>query len=100
MAAVITAAAITAAGNNNGNSGGNGGGGAGGGAPVTTPLLGNPRDNVPPLQWVPPTGVITVAASDFGRDKGSIRTAPVDIARDVLSKAPDTKTDDTDIAEL
>jgi hypothetical protein len=81
-------------GHNGGNSnsdGNNGGGGAGGGPPVTTPLLGNPRDNVPPLQWVPPTGVITVAASDFGRDKGSIRTAPADIAKNVLSKAPDTK---------
>lgn len=77
--------------NGGGNGGGNNGGGGSGGPPVTTPLLLNPKIKVPPLQVVPPTGVITVAASDFGRDRNSIKSAPVDIAKTVLSRAPDIK---------
>ncbi len=63
-----------------------------GGAPVATPIRGG-RDklNTPPLEEVPPGGVVTVAASEFGRGKGKFLTPPLSVAQNVLSKAPDAR---------
>ncbi len=60
------------------------------GGPVVTPIRdGKDRINEPPLGTVPPGGVVTVAASEFGRGKGNFRTPPLAVAQDVLSKVPD-----------
>ncbi|MEP6705062.1 MAG: DUF6600 domain-containing protein, partial [Acidobacteriota bacterium] len=58
--------------------------------PVVTPIR-NGRDkvNAPPLENVPPIGVVTVAASEFGRGKGHFTTPPLAVAKSVLSIIPD-----------
>jgi hypothetical protein len=60
-----------------------------GGAPAFTPLPG--KQNEPPLGTVPPTGVVTVPASEFGRSKVKFGTPSAAIAKTVLSKAPDDR---------
>ena len=62
----------------------------GGGTPTVTAI---PRDkqNIPPFQQVPPGGVVTVAASEFGRGKGKYGATPLAVAQDVLSKVPDVQ---------
>jgi hypothetical protein len=42
----------------------------------------------PPLESIPPTGVVAVDASSFGRGKINSRIVPVDLAKKVLSEAP------------
>ncbi len=44
----------------------------------------------PPLQTVPPTGVVTVPESEFGRGKREFLTPPLATAKEVLSKIPET----------
>jgi hypothetical protein len=63
--------------------------GSGPQAPVITPIRGG-RDkiNQPPLSDVPPGGVVTVAASEFGRGKGRFGTPPLSVAQNILSKDP------------
>ena len=58
--------------------------------PAVTPVRGG-RDklNTPPLEEVPPIGVVTVAASEFGRGKGSYKTPPLAVAKSILSAPPD-----------
>ncbi len=60
------------------------------GAPPNTPIRGG-RDkiNLPPFENVPPGGVVTVPASEFGRGKNSYGTPPLAVAKAVLSKIPD-----------
>ena len=62
-----------------------------GSGPIITPLGTNPRDRngQPPLASVPPSGVVTVAVSEFGRGKGRFATAPLATAQSILSKTPD-----------
>lgn len=43
----------------------------------------------PGLQRIPPSGVIAVDASEFGRRTGGYRTAPLETARTVLAKTPE-----------
>ena len=43
-----------------------------------------------PLSEVPPTGVVTVATSEFGRGKGNFKTPPLAMAKSVLSVPPET----------
>lgn len=45
--------------------------------------------NGPPLANVPASAVVSVAASEFGRDKRGFQTLPVATARELLSKVPD-----------
>ncbi|MCY7374995.1 MAG: FecR domain-containing protein [Pyrinomonadaceae bacterium] len=59
----------------------------------TTVVVVNPTPNPTPRpvqDWeaLPPTGVTTVAASDFGRNKIKFRTAPADLARKALESNP------------
>ena len=62
-----------------------------GSGPVTTPIRGGKdRVNSPPLEDVPPGGVVTVPASEFGRGKGRYTTPPLTVAKSVLSKVPET----------
>jgi hypothetical protein len=42
----------------------------------------------PPLGRVPATGVVTVAESEFGRNKGGFRTASAETSRVILSQVP------------
>ena len=58
-------------------------------APVITQLPG--KENVPPFQVVPPNGVVSVAASEFGKTKKGFQTAPLSVAEQVLVKVPDVK---------
>jgi hypothetical protein len=60
-----------------------------GGLPVTPIRGGRDRVNEPPLGDVPPSGVVSVAVSEFGRNKGSYGTPPLSVANNVLSKVPD-----------
>lgn len=48
-------------------------------------------DNLPPFQWIPTTGVVSVPANEFGTGKTSYKTAPQALAEQVLSKVPDAK---------
>ena len=48
------------------------------------------RNQTPPLQSVPPTGVVTVPESEFGREKRGYRTPPLATAKEILSKVPET----------
>jgi len=41
------------------------------------------------LPSIPPKGVVVVDASEFGRDRKGFKTAPTDVAQQVLSKIPD-----------
>ena len=82
---------------NDGHHGGNGGHG-GGPTPTPTPpvvVAGDPptygkRSKRPPFASVPPTGVVTVKAEEFGRSKGT-RMPPLALAKDVLLKIPDDR---------
>lgn len=56
--------------------------------PVITNEQRTARKLTPPLQTVPPTGVVTVPASEFGRGKADLRRPPLSTARAVLSKVP------------
>lgn len=47
--------------------------------------------NVPPLQWVPPAGVVSVEANEFGTGKTSYKTASLPLAQQVLTKIPDER---------
>lgn len=67
----------------------------GGGSPTPSPRPpvaqngpGLRKVKTPPLQGVPPTGVITVAANDFGTKIKGGRTAPLAMANTVLSRIP------------
>lgn len=60
------------------------------GGPIMTPEERMARRTTPPLQNVPPTGVVTVAKSDFERGAASYKRAPIENAREVLSKMPET----------
>ena len=44
----------------------------------------------PPFLGLPPTGVVTVAESDFGRGKGKFLTPPLATAKEILTKVPGT----------
>lgn len=48
------------------------------------------RLHTPPLASVPPGGVVTVPTEEFGRGRSGIRRAPLDVAKNVLSKEPET----------
>ena len=82
-------------GNNNHNSGGNSNPNptpTPGAAPAVTPIRGGvDKFNLPPLESVPPSGVVSVAASEFGRGKTNFKTPPLAVAQNVLAKAPDAK---------
>ena len=73
-----------------------GGGGTGGPTPTPTPVtpvtgggtIGSSRLPHPPLGIVPPSGVVGVPASEFGRmTKGNL-TPPLSVANGVLSRVP------------
>ncbi|HQZ82302.1 MAG TPA: FecR domain-containing protein [Pyrinomonadaceae bacterium] len=71
-----------------GNGNGNGGGGHTGGNPTPSPTPGilGPgfiRDNVPPLQTVPTTGVVAVSRDQFGSKRPNIQP-PLDVAKSVV----------------
>jgi hypothetical protein len=53
--------------------------------PTPTPT---PTVTVPINKGIPQVGVITVPASDFGRNKSNFRTAPIDLAQKALATAP------------
>ncbi len=59
--------------------------------PAPTPVIGakNRRfERKPPELDVPPTGVVAVDASDFGRKTRGFMTAPPELAKKVLSRMP------------
>jgi hypothetical protein len=58
-------------------------------APNLTNEQRNARLRTSPLGRVPPSGVIAVDASEFGRRAGGFRVAPPETARTVLSKTPE-----------
>ena len=71
--------------NNNNNTGGN---------PTPTPNavpvpLPGKGPKLPPLESVPPTAVVTIAKEQFGNQIKGAKTAPLDVAKMVLSKEPD-----------
>lgn len=74
-------------GNGNGNGNGNGGGHTGGNpTPSPTPGILGPgfiRDNVPPLQTVPTTGVVAVSRDQFGSKRPNIQP-PLEVAKSVV----------------
>lgn len=47
---------------------------------------------LPPSAVIPPSGVVSVEVSSFGTGKGKFRTAPTDLATEVLAQAPRTET--------
>ena len=60
--------------------------------PAVTPIRGGvDKLNIPPFENVPPTAVIAVPASEFGRGKTNFKTPPLAVAQNVLAKAPDAK---------
>ncbi|MEO8041338.1 MAG: DUF6600 domain-containing protein [Acidobacteriota bacterium] len=62
------------------------------GTPPFTPIRnGRDRLNIPPFENVPPGGVVTVPASQFGRGKGKFGTPSLAVAKTLLSKAPDDR---------
>lgn len=86
--------------NNDNHHGGNwNGNGNGNGNPTPSPTPNVPASapgrqprsspGQPPLIEVPPTGVVTVAVSEFGRSKGRFSIAPLESARTVLTGSPD-----------
>ena len=89
-------------GNNNWGGNHNGGGSWGGNnpsgvTPTPTPgsqppgkiVIGGRNISQPPLANVPANAVVSVAMSDFGRDKRGFQTAPPMLAKSLLSKVPD-----------
>ncbi len=78
------------------NGGHNGGGHSGGPTPTPTPTVAvnppvNPKIKTPPLGMVPPTGVVMMDASEFGRGTKT-RTPPLATANAVLTKTPGDRT--------
>jgi hypothetical protein len=76
--------------NNNNNTGG-------GGNPTPTPTpnavpvpLPGKGAKVPPLQTVPPGAVVTIAKEQFGNQIKGAKTAPLDVAKLVLARDPET----------
>lgn len=59
------------------------------GPPPSTPLPG--KQNLPPFETIPPTGVVTVPASEFGRGRVRFGTPSAAVAKTLLSKAPDDR---------
>jgi hypothetical protein len=59
-----------------------------GNTPILTAEQRRARRTTPPLQNIPPNGVVTVAKSDFGKTRSGFKTPPLSTARDVLSKSP------------
>lgn len=61
--------------------------------PASYPLLTADRRRrraiTPPLMNLPPTAVVSVQASEFGRGKGNLRTPPLAIANAAISKMND-----------
>lgn len=47
------------------------------------------RKLTPPLQSIPPTGVVTVPTIDFGRISRGFSRPPADTAKEILTKTPD-----------
>lgn len=83
-----------------GNGGGNGGGGPhptptptppAGGGPVAVNGPGLNKNKRPPLEEVPPTGVVTVDRSQFGRELGGVKSPPLGDATAILTKVPDAR---------
>lgn len=56
---------------------------------IPAPLPGK-GPKLPPLQTIPPGAVVTVAKEQFGNQIKGAKTAPLDVAKLVLSKDPDT----------
>jgi hypothetical protein len=56
--------------------------------PILTPEQRRARMTTPPLQNIPPTGVVTVGKDEFGTGRGVNRRPPLATAREVLSKPP------------
>ncbi len=57
--------------------------------PTPTPGRGRkPYDKKPVEFGVPPTGVVAVEVSEFGKGTRSIRTVPIEVAKKALSKTP------------
>ena len=70
----------------NGNGNGNGGGNGGNPNPTPTPGILGPgfiRDNVPPLQTVPTTGVVAVSRDQFGSKQRNVQP-PLEVAQSVV----------------
>lgn len=86
-------------GHHGGGQGGNGGGGGGGIGPTPSPTpvtpvvaggpLSRPKGPIrPPLEIVPPNGVVSIPATDFGRlAKGNLMP-PLNVANGVLARVP------------
>lgn len=83
---------------NNSGGGGNGPGTTPSPVPTSTPAgptqaqineSRRQRMHTPTLSTVPPGGVVTVSAEEFGKGRGGIRRASPDVAKTVISKAPD-----------
>ncbi|MDM7923662.1 MAG: hypothetical protein QUS14_15290 [Pyrinomonadaceae bacterium] len=56
--------------------------------PILTPEQRQARRTTPPLQNIPPTGVVTASKDEFANGRGAYRRPPLSTAREVLSKAP------------
>jgi hypothetical protein len=56
---------------------------------VPVPLPGK-GPKLPPLQTIPPSAVVTIAKEQFGNQIKGAKTAPLDVAKMVLSRDPDT----------
>lgn len=56
--------------------------------PILTPEQRRARMTTPPLQNIPPTGVVTVGKDEFGTGRTVYRRPPLATAREVLSKPP------------
>lgn len=56
--------------------------------PILTPEQRRARMTTPPLQNIPPTGVVTVGKSEFGTGRTVYQRPPLATARQVLSKPP------------
>lgn len=56
--------------------------------PILTPEQRRARITTPPLQNIPPTGVVTATKDEFGRGRGTFGRPPLATAKEVLSKVP------------
>ena len=57
--------------------------------PTPTPGRGKKSYDKKPIEFgVPPTGVVAVEASEFGKGTRNIRPAPIEVAKKTLSKTP------------
>ena len=68
--------------------------------PLLTPDQRKRRVTTPPLQNMPPTAVVSVPASEFGRGRGSFRTPPLAVATAAIAKSQDTMVETPPIAML